>query len=205
MMSECSPNVKDVIRHRIGPDQYITANTMRLFKTIYEVHLLFEKFFNISRGILLECKPWNIREGKDDTCLCKDDRNFELLIRTTAHNRGKMQLPYLKYIAQIKVIKFIVHHFHRHNDFYRQKRLLQRQELPDGMHCLLSPEVEKWIGVGAVNDRFMARDVVSICIGKSNRQRTKDEIVNMLLCRDALPSIHSIGDNAIRASAVRMW
>jgi hypothetical protein len=49
----------------------------------------------MSLTIFNDCKPWYIREGKNDTCLCRTCEDFRLAKKAVSYNYNVLRKPYI--------------------------------------------------------------------------------------------------------------
>jgi hypothetical protein len=81
-MCAVSPNKKDVVKLKISPGVIEEHSIHRQYHTDEHIYDEFVKEKGIKMGetVFIDCKPWYIRKGKDDTCLCTNCEGFRLAL-----------------------------------------------------------------------------------------------------------------------------
>jgi hypothetical protein len=95
--TEVSPNVKDVIRLRKANSPVIEHMIHRQYRTNEAIHLSFlleSGVQRMSRTVFDDCKPWFVKPGKVDTCLCKVCEDFRLAKKAATYNYELLLRPY---------------------------------------------------------------------------------------------------------------
>ena len=87
--TEVSPNSKDVIRLRTINSPIIERMIHRQYRTNEPIHISFlleSGSQKMSRTGFDDCKPWFVKPGKVDTCLCKVCEDFRLVKKAATYN-----------------------------------------------------------------------------------------------------------------------
>lgn len=91
-----SPNAKDTVKYRKKGCAVVEHPVHRQYLTGEDLHkrFLIESSIIMGRTIFEDCKPWFIKPGKDDTCLCRTCEDFRLAKKAATYNFSILELPY---------------------------------------------------------------------------------------------------------------
>jgi hypothetical protein len=70
----------------------------RQYRTNEAIHLSFLQesgVLKMSRTVFDDCKPWFVKPGKVDTCLCKVCEDFRVAKKAAAYNYELLSRPYI--------------------------------------------------------------------------------------------------------------
>lgn len=185
--TEVSPNSKDVIRLRKEKSQIIEHMIHRQYRTNEAIHLSFLQesgVLKMSRTVFDDCKPWFVKPGKVDTCLCKVCEDFRLAKKAATYNYELLSRPYnnLRIIGRflfagcttLKMMKRKYGGYREYEKIPETKRML-----PFLFKCVRQVEVS------------CRRP---LCIHElCSSGMSMDNIVENVLCRRAMPTGDYIG------------
>lgn len=96
-MTVVSPNAKDLLKREISPGVIEEQMIQRQFHSDRYIwdHFLTDVKIKMGETIFVDCKPWYVRPGKDDTCLCVGCEDFRLAKQAVVYNMDLLDKPYL--------------------------------------------------------------------------------------------------------------
>ena len=173
LSTEVSSNKKDVIRlHSKDKSPVLEHCIHRQYLTDEQIYTAFmEKSgcLKMSLTYFTDLKPWYVRKGTDDTCLCRNCEDFRLAKKAVTYHVNVLERPYL----QLNVLRrFLLP--------YLLSLRLKKQLESEGQ----SPSQ----GTIRITYHFFR----SIClpllsIGALCQKRSGSGIVKRLICPEALP------------------
>ena len=108
--TEVSPNAKDVITLRnkgVEPIDHPVHRQYHINETIHTKFIEESSCKKMSLTIFNDCKPWYIREGKNDTCLCRTCEDFRLAKKAVSYNYNVLRKPFtLRPAARLMIFFF---------------------------------------------------------------------------------------------------
>jgi hypothetical protein len=95
-MCAVSPNKKDVVKLKISPKVMEEHSIHRQYHTDEHIYDEFvkEKGIKMGQTVFIDCKPWYIRKGTADTCLCMTCEGFRLAKQAVTNNMELLNKPY---------------------------------------------------------------------------------------------------------------
>ena len=213
--SECSPNIGDTIRHRLGPNTYDTHQKHYLYDDVDTVRTYLHTTLglDVSKGLISEHRPYWVVKGKANTCMChncEDMKHYKMGVR---YNTNKISKPMNLYLAMFRIKRFL--------RIARCKLFYSKQEEADLTHhgkgirilthsklvvatalakklCPLYVVFFALISVGASKCPALSStafpykiDIVTLC-----KAQYKSDMVENLLCACSLPNNAYFGKKA---------
>jgi len=112
-MTQVSPNQNDLCRfYKLvsdgEPQRYETNQIHYNYNTIEDIkdHINKTCATSYSAGSVYLNKPYYVKEGKIDTCLCEKCENMNEYIKCILNNKKKLNKPYIKWWAVDRLRRF---------------------------------------------------------------------------------------------------
>ena len=171
--TEVSPNKKDVIRFRSKDKSTVEHCIHRQYQTDEYIHSAFLKNSGCEKMSLTyftDLKPWYVRKGTDDTCLCRNCEDFRLAKKAVTYHGEILDRPY----RLLNVMRRFIF------PFLCTLRLIRQTRLESGL--VLLPGTAKIVF-------YLLRASINplLSIGGLCKNVSGSGIVKRLLCNNALP------------------